>query len=178
LFPFSPLRVSWVPSSNLDCMLWTWTPVGLFTGFKLPRYSVLPSRWNLRSFVPYSLGTHTLNMTRLDTFTCVTACNLSVYASPWLFNGGTRFLPVCKTRYRALVTDYPGVARQNPPDVHTGSMRLSAPAHISTRLQCKYKIVNTLKSQFFKKTRYIFFNRRDVPSNNKKYLYLLISYHA
>ena len=29
----------------------------------------------------YSLGTHTLKLTRLNIFTCVTACGLSVYAS-------------------------------------------------------------------------------------------------
>lgn len=61
--------------------------------------------------ISYSLGTLILKLTRLNNFTCVVAYELSVYASLWLFHGGTHILPVCKTRYKALLLDYFGVLR-------------------------------------------------------------------
>jgi hypothetical protein len=98
VFPFSPLRVSWVPTTNLVHMLRTRTPVSSL-GLHSPR--MLPSRRRSRVYLPYSLGTHILKLTRLNNFTCVAAYELSVYASLWSFCGGTHILPACKTRYRA-----------------------------------------------------------------------------
>ena len=126
VFPFRPLRVSWVPTTNLVHMLRTRTPVSSL-GLSSPR--MLPSRRRLRVYLEYSLGTHILNLTRLNIFTCVAAYELSVYASLWSFGGGTRILPACKTRYRALFLDYTDVARQLRAGVHTGLLWLSAPVH-------------------------------------------------
>ena len=78
-------------------MLRTRTPEGSL-GFEVPLDVAFALALLL---VKYSLGTLILKLTRLNNFTCVAAYELSVYASLWLFHGGTHVRPACKTRYKA-----------------------------------------------------------------------------